>query len=220
MKNQDVFLLEDEKDIRDLLKKALEREGLSVQGFERGELLLDELTQTKPKMMVVDRCLPGMDGLSVIKEVRKNHSDIRIMVLSALESPEEIVAGLEAGADDYIKKTTSIFEVSARITFALKKIRSENESISLNIETRELNVGSERVKLTPREFEILEMLFRQPGIAVSSETILEALSKSAKIEESNLAVHVHSLRKKIKAFELEIESLRGVGYRLNKKGAA
>ena len=220
MKNQDVFLLEDEKDIRDLLKKALEREGLSVQGFERGELLIEELESTKPKMMVVDRCLPGMDGLSVIKEVRKNHSDIRIMVLSALESPEEIVAGLEAGADDYIKKTTSIFEVSARITFALKKIKSENDHITLNTETRELNVGSDRIKLTGREYEILTMLFQQPGIAVSSDKILEALNHTAKIEESNLAVHVHSLRKKLKDYELEIESLRGVGYRLNKKGAA
>lgn len=219
-KSVDVVILEDEADLRELLTKALVREGLKVSAFESGIELLKEYNELDPSMMIVDRRMPAMDGLDVIRAVRKGNSKVRIMVLSALGSPEEIVEGLEAGADDYIKKTTSMMEISARILFTLKKIKKTEEQLFLDIETREVYDEKNRVKLTGREFEIFEQLFKQPGIAVLTESLIEILSQKAAIEASNLPVHIHSLRKKLSDFGLEIESLRGIGYRLNRKGAA
>ena len=224
---QKIFVIEDDENIRNLVKVALEGYGFSVSTFETAELALDEFEKVIPDLALFDIMLPGMSGLEAIKILRgkEQFKKMPIIVLTAKDKEYDKVIGLDGGADDYITKPFGVLELSARIRSHLRRSAQEpvpeNKghlnygALSIDIAVREVFVGEQKISLTYKEYELLLYLVENKARVVEREELLNELwDYNAEIETRTLDIHIRTLRQKLgEEASKYIKTVRSVGYR-------
>ena len=223
-----IYIIEDDENIMNLLKIALEGFGYAAEGFETAEEGLARMREEKPDLVIFDWMLPGMDGLSAIKRIRKNDAmaDMPIIILTAKDREFDKVAGLDGGADDYMTKPFGVMELAARIRSLLRRrARNQNEEeilekycISLNKKTREVLSSGKKVELTLKEFELLLYLMENQSKVVTRDELLNHIwGYDYDGETRTLDMHIRTLRQKLgEEGGFCIRTVRGVGYRFVK----
>ncbi|MGN1318912.1 MAG: response regulator transcription factor [Lachnospirales bacterium] len=217
-----IYVVEDDENIRDLVKIALEGNGYKVSAFETAEEGISAIKEKKPDLCIFDIMLPGMDGITAVKEIKKHNSfkDIPIIHLTAKDSEIDKVKGLDGGADDYITKPFGILELMARIRSVLRRSKNEDNNretygmIRINRDTREIFVNDEAVTLTFKEYELLKFLIDNKKRAVSRTELLNEVWGYEYIGETRtIDIHIRTIRQKLGVAGSYIKTLRGMGYR-------
>ena len=219
-----ILVVEDEQRILQFVKKGLEEAGFAVDSCERGDYGLLLATTQQYDAIILDIMLPGRDGLSVLRQIREKKNAVPVILLTARTALDERVEGLNLGADDYLTKPFYVEELIARL-HALGR-RATGQSLTVlqagdlvvNLVTREVKNNGGDIRLTAREFTLLEYLMRSPGRVFSRTQILEHVWGYDFDPNTNLVdVHIQRLRKKLGAAgDSLIETIRGVGYRFKK----
>jgi len=224
MANERILIVEDEKKIADLLKDYLSREGFDVSCLDGGDEVAETVKNDAPALMLLDLMLPGADGVSVCREVRK-FSDIPIIMVTAKVDEFDRLLGLEIGADDYICKPFSPREVVARVKAVLRRMRPQDAPnrlivgpIMLDETTRQVSIDGEPVNLTPNEFGLLSVLMTFPERVFSRNELLDKV-QGYRFDgyDRTIDSHVKNLRKKIARClpgKEVIQTIYGVGYKL------
>ncbi|MDP9380790.1 MAG: response regulator transcription factor [Chloroflexota bacterium] len=217
-----VLLIEDEEQIADFLRRGLSFKGYQVDVAYSGEAGLDAARDNPPDLVLLDVMLPGMSGMEVCARLRDGlDSHLPIIMLTAKDSTEDKIEGLDAGADDYIPKPFSFEELLARIRAALRRRQPQGREmlrvgdLTLNTGAREVMRGDRRVELTTREYDLLEFLVRHAGQVVSREAIFERVwGYTYDIDSDAVKVYISYLRSKLTgAGEPDlIHTVRGIGY--------
>lgn len=222
-----VLLVEDEKRIAGFVKKGLAEQGFQVDHVADGDEALERMLSRPYDAIVLDIMLPGRDGLSVLRQFRKKGHTAPVILLTARSALDERVEGLNAGADDYLTKPFYVEELVARLHAVIRRASDEPMSllrageVAVNVLTREVTVGGEPVKITAREFGLLEYMMRNPGRVYTRTQLLEHVWGYDFDPSTNLVdVHIQRLRKKVSPDKDNplIETIRGVGYRVRKGG--
>jgi DNA-binding response OmpR family regulator len=223
-----ILLVEDDTAVRNIVKIALEREGMTVEAVEDGETALKSFGSAGNSfdLAILDVMLPGIDGITLCQEIRRN-SDVPIVMLTARGGETDIVLGLAVGADDYVTKPVSPAELVGRVRAHLRRRRMDARAANLKYEfpglvidlsRRHVWVRGERVDLTSTEFEILSFLAAHPGWVYSREQIMRHLWGENFYGEARSAdVHIQRIRKKIEQDPRKpryVLTVRGVGYKL------
>lgn len=221
-----VMVIEDEKEIRDLVRYNLERAGYRVNAVADGEAGLQQVFESHPDALVLDLMLPGRSGLEILREIRGEPStrELPVLVLSARSAEMDKLLGFEHGADDYLTKPFGPRELIARVQALLRRSqpsRAPGQVVvgELRIEAlaREAMFRGKTLTLTPREFELLLALVRAPGrVFTRTELIERALGHDFEGLDRTIDVHVRNLRRKIEADPSAprlVETVPGVGYR-------
>ncbi len=226
MKNK-ILIVDDEKDIVDMLQYNLEKEGYEVLSARNGKDALEQ-AQSHPDLIVLDVMMPEIDGWEVCKQLKKNEmtTAIPILFLTAKGSEIDEVIGLELGAEDYIIKPISIRVLLARIKAALRKYKTtrDNNYISdeiIRIDQLEINVDNytvvlngESVPFARKEFETLVHLAKHPGRVITREKLLNAVwGNNVVVIDRTVDVHIRKIREKLGRYGDYIETVKGVGYR-------
>jgi DNA-binding response OmpR family regulator len=219
-----ILVVEDEQKIVTLVRDYLENAGFKVAAAADGRSGLDKARLEKPDLVVLDLGLPQLDGLDVIRTLRKE-SDVPIIVLTARAEESDKLIGLELGADDYITKPFSPKELVARVRTVLRRVENDPADreiiraadVTLDIPRMRLLVGAREVELTPTEFQLLAVLMRQPGRIFTRAQLLDAVQGVA-IESYERAIdaHIKNIRRKIEPNPREpryIFMVYGVGYK-------
>jgi two-component system KDP operon response regulator KdpE len=221
---QRILIVDDEVAIRRFLRTTLKAQGYDVFEAPTGEDALVEMIGIRPDLVILDVGLPGMDGIEVTREIRK-WSKVPILILSVLDQEGEKIAALDAGADDYLTKPFSLGELLARMRVAFRHdARPADEAVfvsgdlKVDLSMRLVTVGDRPVSLTPTEYDLLRILIRDAGKALTHRHIIRALwGDSYETETHLLRVNISNLRKKIEAEASRprhIITEPGVGYRL------
>lgn len=221
-----ILTVEDDERIRSAVKLAFEEEGWDVSEASTGEEALEKFAADVPDVVLIDIMLPGMDGFEVCRALRRE-SDVPIIMVTARADTHDVVAGLEAGADDYLTKPFAPKELSARIRAMLRRARNTDGQSLQRIKVGDLEVspdegivlkGSEEIHLTKTEFKLLVELAGQPGKVFSREVLLERVWGYDYFGDGRLVdVHVRRLRTKIEpdpAHPRYVVTSRGMGYKL------
>ncbi len=224
MRRETILIIDDEKDLIQLVLYNLEKEGFRVLSALNGETGLSVAEHELPDAIILDLMLPGIDGLDVCRRLRSSDrtSHTPIIMLTAKSSEADRIVGLELGADDYVTKPFSPRELAARVKAVLKRASPERQraeqiqlgDIRIDAERCEVWCRGKRVSLTPMEFRLLLLLARSPGKVFSRDDILNAAGgQYTKVLDRTVDVHVVSLRKKLSECDRSIETVRGFGYR-------
>ncbi len=218
-----ILVVEDDRRIRDLLRRGLLFEGYTVDTAEDGETALRVARENLPDAVILDIMLPKMDGLEVCRRLR-SASNVPIMMLTARDSVPDRVTGLDAGADDYLVKPFAFDELLARLRALFRRHRLETApdvyryaDLELNPRTRQVFRGEDSIELTAKEFDLLELFMRHPGQVLTREMIYEHIWDYDFGGESNIIeVYVRYLRTKLEATGKPrlLQTVRGVGYAL------
>lgn len=220
-----IYIIEDDENIRNLLKIALEGFGYAPEGFETAEEALARIREEKPDLAIFDWMLPGMDGTEAIRQVRMTDglSDIPIMLLTAKEKELDKVVGLDCGADDYMVKPFGVLELSARIRSLLRRTKKERgrdvlscRGILVDKKTREVTNNGRLCELTLKEFELLAYLLENQARVVTRDELLNRIwGYEYDGETRTLDMHIRTLRQKLgEEGGSCIKTVRGVGYRM------
>lgn len=212
-----LLLIEDDVALGEGIHQALGREGYTVDWLKDGNSALHALLSETFDLVVLDLGLPRMDGLEVLRRVRQSGSNVPVLILTARDATEDRIAGLDAGADDYLIKPFDLPELKARLRALLRRsagrarVLIEHAGISLDPSTQQVTYHGEAVGLTPKEYQLLYELLSPPGRVMTRERLMQLLYGWNEEAESNtLEVHIHHLRKKFSS-DL-IRTIRGVGY--------
>jgi two-component system, OmpR family, response regulator MprA len=215
-----VLVVEDDPDIGDVVRRSLRREGYDVRLAADGTAALDEAVVFEPDAVVLDLGLPEIDGVEVCRRLRAE-GDVPILMLTARDSVEARVAGLDSGADDYLVKPFDRQELLARLRALLRRRPPRGSAslvlgdLRLNPATREVFRGDRALELTAREFELLEFMMRNERLVVSRDKLLEEVWGYAPFSETNTVdVFVSNLRRKLEANgePRVLHTVRGAGY--------
>ena len=219
-----ILLVEDDRNLRGFLRKAFREEGCAVDECESGDRALDRALRRSYDCIVLDLMLPGLDGFSVVKELRQRGVHTPVLILTARDEVDSRVRGLELGADDYLSKPFDLAELMARVHALVRRAELRHGDVSLSAGNltldplkREVTRNGQRIDLSPREFALLEFLMRNAGRTVSRSRIAEAVWNYQFDTETNVVdVYINYLRKKlaVKDQPTLIQTVRGVGYRL------
>lgn len=221
-----VAVVDDERDIRDLVSLHLERAGYRVQSFADGEHFLAFVGRTVPDLVVLDLMLPDTDGLDICKQLKSEPRTacVPVMMLTARSDEFDRVLGLELGADDYVSKPFSPKELVARVKAVLRRNETKEatrtielpDGVVIDLNRYEVTVAGRPACLTTTEFKLLQMLAERRGWVFSRDDILERLWGNEKsVLDRTVDVHVTNLRKKLKRAGRLLKNVRGVGYKLD-----
>jgi DNA-binding response OmpR family regulator len=221
---KNALLVEDDDDILDLMKIQLMNEQLNVTAFQDGESALRFIETTDQlDILVIDWMLPGISGIDLVKKVREQNITIPIIMVTALNKTEDIVKGLEMGADDYICKPFDLREFRARVRTYLRKSPSKAEAsrifksgnISLDPSRVKVSVSGTEVHLTQSEYGILKELMERPGHVFTRKQLYQSIQgPDIHASERTIDTHMAGLRKKLGQDGNFIETIRGIGYRM------
>jgi two-component system alkaline phosphatase synthesis response regulator PhoP len=222
--NKTILVIDDEKDLLELVRYNLEKEGYDVICASDGETGLDIAMRHKPALIMLDLMMPGKDGLEVCRQLRTDHRTNRvpIIMLTAKATEADRVVGLELGADDYVVKPFSPRELVARVKAVLRRIASQQEptatlgdaELSIDLSGHEVTAHGTRIQLTATEFRILQFLASHAGKVSSRDEIIDAaLGRDAAIFDRTIDVHITSIRRKLGKAGEKIETVRGFGYK-------
>jgi DNA-binding response OmpR family regulator len=216
-----VLVIEDEQKMADMLKRGLEEEGMEVEVAYDGDEGLNQGKSGKHDIIILDIGLPGKDGLEIARELRGMGHKTPLLVLTARDTIEMKVKGLDIGADDYLTKPFAFAELLARLRALQRRTQTEDTSrlqigdLSLNLISRRVTRGTHEVQLTNKEFALLEFFMRHPDTILSRETLSEKVWEETFDTLTNVIdVYINYLRNKIdRNFEPKlIQTVRGVGY--------
>lgn len=219
-----IYIVEDDSGIRKLLMVALSGNGYQVQGFVTGEEFFDALSEEKPELVLLDIMLPGgMDGIEILSKLRENSntSDIPVIMLTAKDSEYDKVLGFEQGADDYISKPFSMLELLGRVKAVLRRTAKTGNSnlsingITLSVSAHTVTVDGVEITLSFKEFELLRVLMENAGNVLSRDILLvKVWGYSSESETRTIDVHIRHLREKLGEKGNMIETVKGVGYKM------
>lgn len=220
-----VLLVEDEPRISTYVKRGLEEEGYAVDAVYTGQEALDWAEAASYDLIILDILLPELDGLSACRELRRGGNHTPILMLTARDTVDDRVAGLDAGADDYLVKPFAIKELLARLRALARRSSGTPRSpilqvadLSLDTRLRQVERGGQRIELAAKEYAILECLMREPGRVLTRAMIAEHVWSYDTYNQSNVVdVYVRNLRRRIDdPFEKKlIHTLRGMGYSIS-----
>ncbi len=226
MKNkQGIHVIEDETDISKLIQYNLALEGFEVICSYSGEAGLKAIEQYKGDLVLLDLMLPGMDGLQLCQKLKAkpDTEHIPVIMVTAKGEEEDIVRGLELGAEDYIRKPFSPKVLIARVKTVLRRSAQgttkkgdviEIRALSLHPGKHEVLVSGEKIGLTPSEFQILHLLARRPGWVFTRDQIVDAIrGEGYAVTDRSIDFQLVGLRKKLSVVAEDIETVRGIGYR-------
>jgi two-component system response regulator MprA len=221
--SEHILVVEDDRRIRDMLRRGLIFEGYSVECAEDGESALRMAREKMPDGVILDLMLPGINGLEVCKRLR-NASSVPILILTARDTVSDRVTGLDAGADDYMVKPFSFEELLARLRALFRRHRMEAApelyqfvDLTLNPRTHQVFRGQDEIQLTAKEFDLLELFMRHPNQVLTREQIYDHVWEYDFGGESNIIeVYIRYLRAKLEIADKPrlIQTVRGVGYAL------
>ncbi|MBI5035680.1 MAG: response regulator transcription factor [Chloroflexi bacterium] len=216
-----LLLVDDEKNIIELERLYLSKEGYDIQVAYDGKAALDKMRALKPDLIILDLMLPGIDGWDVCRRVRQE-SDTPIIMLTARDQDVDKIVGLEIGADDYLTKPFNPRELVARVKAILRRavpaVKTQRLSVGdivLDVDRREVSVAGKPIELRTKEFDLLAVLMQNHGIVLTRERLLAiAWGFDFPGETRTVDVHVAHLRKKLAGAKAQIETVSGVGYKL------
>lgn len=218
-----ILVVEDDATIRAILQMTLRNAGFThVRTVSRGDEGLEAVRRDPPRLLLLDLMLPGLDGLALCRRVREDPSlaDVRILMLTAKSEDDDIVRGLECGADDYVVKPFSREVLLARIHAVLRRgdaLAAGRNMDGLAVDARggSAHLNGELLTLTRGEFRLLALLASRPGRVYTRAQIIDAVQDEEKsVTERTVDVQMVGLRKKLGAWAAHIETIRGVGYRV------
>ncbi len=215
-----ILVVEDDKKIASFIVNGLKQSGYAVDHSADGEDGLIRAQSIPYDALIVDLMLPKLDGLGLIQQLRAKGIRVPVLILSAKASVDDRVRGLQAGGDDYLTKPFAFSELQARLQALIRRATQTPEptrlvvgDLTLDLLTREVKRGSERIELQPREFALLEYLMRHPNRPVTKTMILEHIFDYSFDPQTNVVdVLVHRLRGKLDKDKAMIHTIRGVGY--------
>ncbi|AIJ33099.1 MULTISPECIES: response regulator transcription factor [Corynebacterium] len=223
-----ILVADDEQAVRDSLKRSLRFNGYEVCLAQDGEEALDMIRTEEPDLTILDVMMPKLDGLGVCRTLRSSGYDRPVLMLTARDGVSDRVAGLDAGADDYLPKPFALEELLARVRSLLRRARADSidenshessslkfEDLTLNPETRDVTRGTRTISLTRTEFALLHLLMQNPRRVLSRQTILEEVwGYDFPTSGNALEVYIGYLRRKTEAAGEArlIHTVRGVGY--------
>src|SRR6266404_1775569 len=226
-----ILVVEDEKDIRELLRYNLEQEGFAVLEAEEGELALALVRRERPALVILDIMLPGMSGLEICRAIRLGNETARlpILMLTAKAAEVDKVVGLEMGADDYVTKPFSRRELIARVRAVLRRALGpeldrpheiyQRGRLRIDFDTYQVYLDDREVELSLREFELLAFFVRHPNRVFERAQLLDMVwGRDTYVEPRTVDVHVRRLRMRIERDDARPElivTLRGVGYKFS-----
>ncbi len=219
---QKILVVDDEDNIRDLAALYLQKEGFVVETASNGREAIACFAQVQPAMVILDVMMPGMDGFEVCRELRREHS-VPILMLTARNEDIDKIVGLELGADDYMTKPFNPREMVARVKAILRRTESGRRpqnattvaNLSVDKARREAKVDGRQLDLRTKEFDLLVAFVENAGIAFTRDQLLETVwGYDYAGETRTVDVHVQHLRSKLTDAKVQIETLRGVGYKL------
>jgi two-component system, OmpR family, phosphate regulon response regulator PhoB len=220
-----VLVVDDEKDIVELVRYAAERQGFECLTAREGGTALRLAREQHPDVLILDLMLPGLDGLEVCRQLRRDPATARLPIIMLTAKAEEVdrVVGLELGADDYVVKPFSPRELMARVRAVLRRVQEPRAGgvtrvggLTVDEARHHVAVGEAAVELTAKEFALLVALLRAGGRVLSREQLLDTVwgyANAAEIESRTVDVHVRRLREKLGPEARRIVTVKGVGYR-------
>ncbi len=223
-----VLVIDDEKDLIELVRYNLRSEGFEVLAARDGESGVREAFDRRPDLVLIDLMLPGIDGLEVCRRLRSDErtSRIPLIMLTAKSSEADRVVGLELGADDYVTKPFSPRELAARVKAVLRRAGGQQElpvivrrgALEIDTARHEVSCAGDKVELTATEFRLLHLLAARPGRVFSRGELIDgALGRDVAVLDRTIDVHVVALRKKLGKCGGWIETIRGFGYRFREE---
>jgi two-component system phosphate regulon response regulator PhoB len=226
MANETVLIIEDEADIRELIRYNMEREGYKVVECASSEAANDVLKRALPDLILLDLMLPGTDGFAFCRALRsaERTAKIPVIMVTARDEDADIVAGLEVGADDYMTKPFSARVLSARVRAVLRRRATEpgdertvltRGPIEIDRAHHAVAIDGQPVTLTLSEFKTLDLFMKRPGMVFSRYQIVDAVhGEDYPVTDRSVDVQIVGLRRKLGAYSDLIETVRGVGYRM------
>lgn len=226
MSNEKVLIIEDEADIRELMRYNLEREGYKVSECASSEDALIDLEHRLPDIILLDLMLPGTDGFAFCRKLRTSEktAQVPVIMVTARNEDADIVAGLEVGADDYITKPFSARILLARVKAVLRRCAVEPVDgrsvinfgpIEIDRKHHSVKIDGVAVILTLSEFKMLDLFIRRPGVVFSRYQIVDAVhGEDYPVTDRSVDVQIVGLRKKLGDYSSMIETVRGVGYKM------
>ena len=222
-----IWCVDDDNTIRDIEVYTLTQTSFEAKGFADGISMLEALKTEKPELIVLDIMLPGKDGVEILKEIRSNPETRKIPVIMATAKGTEMdkIQGLDTGADDYLVKPFGVMEMVSRIKAVLRRCEPDEKEEVLSIGKITLSdkehlviVNGEKVVLTFKEFEILKLFMSNPGIVFSRDKLLSEVWEIDYLGESRTVdMHIKTLRQKLGDAGALIETVIGVGYKMEGK---
>ncbi len=218
-----IYIVEDDKNIREIETFALKNSGYMIEDFERAKEFHKRIMEKVPDLIVLDIMLPDEDGLSIVKKIRKTPETrkVPIMLVTAKTTELDKVKGLDIGADDYLTKPFGVMELISRVKALLRRSGGMEEeslisfkNIVLNTEKHTVEVDGEKCELTYKEFKLLKLLLLNAGIVLSREVIMDKIwGADYEGESRTLDMHIKTLRQKLKESGSVIKTVRNVGYK-------
>lgn len=220
-----ILVTDDEQKIREMIRKYAEFEGFTVEEAKDGFDAVSKCDKEDFDLIVMDVMMPGLDGFSAVKEIKKKKPNIPVIMLSALGEEYDKIHGFDLGVDDYVVKPFSTKELMMRIHAILKRTSPETSDadkfvlhdLVIDYAARTVTIKGDRVQLSPKEYDLLVYLVKNRGIALTREKILETVwGYDFFGDDRTLDTHVKLLRRNIGEYSKYIVTLRGVGYRFEK----
>lgn len=219
-----IYILEDDKNIREIESYSLKNSGYSVEEFEYAKPFWNKVSERKPDLVLLDIMLPDSDGVEVLKKLRRNPETKKVPVVMVTAKSTEIdkVKGLDNGADDYITKPFGVMELISRVKAVLRRVNQMEEEklkrlheIFMDNEKRMVYVSDVPCELTYKEFELLKLFLQNAGIVMARESIMERVwGVDFEGESRTLDMHIKTLRQKLGSAGKYIKTVRNVGYRI------
>ena len=219
-----IWCVDDDSTIRDIEVYTLEQTGFKARGFADGISMLDALKNEIPELIILDIMMPELDGIEVLKRLRSEtlYKNIPVIMATAKGTEMDKIGGLNAGADDYLVKPFGVMEMVARVNAVLRRtvreISSDNITvggITLNEKEHKVIAGSERIELTNKEFKMLKLFVKNPGMVFSRDKLMSEIWGIDYIGETRTVdMHIKTLRQKLGSCGSQIKTVIGVGYRL------
>lgn len=219
-----VFVVDDEKNIRDILQKYIENEGYKVTLFSDGQHVYQEMLRLKPDLLIIDIMMPHIDGLELCKEIRKT-SDIPIIFVSARDGEFDRILGLELGGDDYLTKPFSPRELMVRIKNIFRRIEKSSggaqqivtiRDVTIDTDKRYIEKNGQEIKLTTKEYDLFLFLAKNKGKPFTREELLEFIWGYEFAGDGRLIDDlVKRVRKKLEHSSVELSTIWGYGYRID-----
>ena len=219
-----IYIVEDDKNIREIEMFALKNSGDAVEEFENAKSFFSRSAEKVPDLVLLDIMLPDMDGLEIVKKLRSRPDTVRVPIILVTAKTTELdkVKGLDIGADDYLTKPFGVMELISRVKALLRRSRALQDDkqmvlgdITLDSERREVHVGGELCELTFKEFELLKLLMVNAGIVLHRDTIMsDVWGTDYEGESRTLDMHIKTLRQKLGEAGNMIKTVRNVGYKM------
>lgn len=219
-----IYIVEDDKNIREIEMFAMKNSGYAVEEFENAKSFFSRSAEKVPDLVLLDIMLPDMDGLEIVKKLRSRPDTVRVPIILVTAKTTELdkVKGLDIGADDYLTKPFGVMELISRVKALLRRSRALQDDkqmvlgdITLDSERREVHVGGELCELTFKEFELLKLLMVNAGIVLHRDTIMsDVWGTDYEGESRTLDMHIKTLRQKLGEAGNMIKTVRNVGYKM------